>query len=198
MACGVEIMGLASAIGSIGGALLGSSASRRASDKQSESVDKGIEETRLAREEAFGALSPFRRAGEEVLDPLLDFVKTGPESEFERTQGFEAIQKSAAAGGKLESGGTLKALTEFNAGINQKFRTQRFNELLSLANLGQVSAAGAANVGVSSGRDITNLLTGQGNVEAAGIVGSTNALTTGINELGSFLGTLRQPVAATP
>lgn len=198
MAGRAEIMGIAAAIkGAVGIAgvastFLGRSAAKRAARTQAESAEAGITETRAAREQAFGALAPFRAAGEAALDPLQRFVTEGPETEFERTQGFEAIQKSAAAGRKLQSGQTLKALTEFSAGVDQRFRNQRFNELFQLATLGQQSATGAAGIGIRSGERVSDLLVGQGDVRAAGTVGAANALQTGITQFGSFLGSLKR------
>ena len=185
-------MAIASAVAGIGGALIGRSAAKKAAKQQARAAEAGITEQRAAREQAFGALAPFREAGAAALDPLQRFVTEGPETEFERTQGFEAIQKSAAAGGKLQSGQTLKALTEFSAGVNQRFRNQRFNELFQLANLGQTSATGAANIGIRSGEGVSGLLVGKGDVQAAGTVGAASAVATGISEFGSFLGSLKR------
>jgi hypothetical protein len=190
-------MALGAAVASIGGSLLSSRASSRAADTQAASADAAIAETRRSEEAATARLSPFTRAGTEVLNPLLELAGTADPT-FERTQGFEDIQQSAAAGGKLRSGGTLRDLTEFNAGVNERFRGNRFNELLQIANLGQSSAAGQANVGIGAGRDVSSLITGRGDVTAAGQVGSANAISTGINELGSFLGTLKKPIATQP
>ena len=176
---------------SVGGALLSSRSAGRAAGAQVTASERAIAEQRRASEQARGDLSPFRLAGEGILNQLGEFVSQGPETDFERTQGFEDIQQSVAARGKLVSGETLGALTEFNVGVNQRFRSQRFNELLQLANLGQVSAAGSANIGIRTGENVSNLLVGIGDARAAGIVGQSSAIGTGINELGSFLGTLK-------
>ena len=149
-------------------------AEKDAAQVQREAGDTAIGEQRRVGEEAQGLLSPFRQAGTGILNQLSEFVSQGPETAFERAEGFEDIQQSAAAGGKLKSGQTLGALTEFNVGVNQRFRGQRFNELLSLANLGQSSAAGQANIGVRIGENISSLEVGKGNVTAAGIVGAAS------------------------
>lgn len=186
-------MALGAAVAGLVGTVVGARGATRAADTQAASADAALAEQRRTEEEAQARLSPFQQAGAGVLNQLSEFVSQGPETDFERTQGFEDIQRSAAAGGKLKSGETLKDLTEFSAGVNQRFRSQRFNELFSLANLGQVSAAGQANVGVRTGENISSLLVGQGDVRAAGQVGRASAIGTGINELGSFLGTLKKP-----
>lgn len=180
----------ATVVTGVAGSALAAKGARSAARTQSESADAAIVEQRRASEQARSDLQPFRQAGEEALDPLLQFVQQGPETEFERTQGFEAIQKSAAAGGTLSSGETLKALTEFNTGLNQRFRTQRFNELFNIANLGQSAAAGQANIGIAQGENVSSLLVGQGNVRAAGQAGAASAIGGGLEQAGSFLGTL--------
>ena len=167
-------MAIAAAVGSIAGSVIGARASRSAARAQTASADAAIAETRRASEQARGDLSPFREAGAGVLNQLSEFVSQGPETDFERAEGFEDIQQSAAARGKLVSGETLGALTEFNVGVNQRFRGQRFNELLSLANLGQRSAFGEANIGVRTGENISGIELGKGNVTAAGIIGAAS------------------------
>ena len=121
---------------------------------------------------------------------MFDFVSQGPETDFERTQGFEDIQQSAAASGKLNAGGTLGALTEFSAGVNERFRGNRFNELLSLANLGQASAAGQANITVRTGENISSTEIGKGNALAAGRIGSASTTRGSIFDLARIAGGL--------
>jgi hypothetical protein len=165
-------------------------AERDAARLQAQASDNAIREQRLARDQARGDLQPFTQAGSSALNPLLELINT-PQSDFERSQGFEAIQKSAAAGGNLNSGGTLKDLTEFNAGVNERFRGNRFNELFSLANLGQNSAAGQANASILSGQGIADTTVGRGDALAAGRIGSANRIGSTLSGIGSFLGTLK-------
>ncbi len=188
-------MAIGAAIAGIVGTVVGARGATSAADTQAEATDRALAAQGRSEEAATARLAPFTQAGTGVLNQLSEFVSQGPETDFERAEGFEDIAQSAAAGKKLRSGETLKALTEFNVGVNQRFRNQRFNELLSLANLGQASAAGQANIGVRTGENISSLLVGQGDVRAAGQVGRASAIGTGLNELGSFLGTLRRPPA---
>ena len=164
-------------------------AERRAAKKQSKALDRAIAEQREARTVARADLSPFRQAGTDILSLLGEFVREGPETELERTRGFDQIQQSAAAGRKLRSGDTLTGLVDFNSALNARNRGQRFNELLSLANLGQTSAAGQANVSFNTGRDIAQSLASQGDARAAGIIGGANTARSTIGSLASFLGT---------
>ncbi len=196
MAIGAAIGGFLSSAGGaaalgVGGALLSARGARSAADTQAEAAQAAIDERQRSEAAATERLAPFTRLGTETINPLLELVGTGDPT-FERREGFEDIQQSAAAGGKLRSGGTLRDLTEFSRGLSERFRSSRFNELLSLATLGQSSAAGQAATGTQASRDVSNLLVGQGDVRAAGRVGSANAFATGINELGSFLATLKK------
>jgi len=141
-----------------------------------------------ATKEAQARLDPFAAVGEGVLNELTDFVSQGPETDFERTQGFEAIQKSASAGRRLGSGETLKELTRFNTGLNERFRNQRFNELFNLANLGQASAAGVANIGIRGAENVASQTISGANVKAAGLIGAGNTLQQGANTAFQFFG----------
>jgi len=158
-------------------------AEKKAARAQVEAGDRAIQEQRAVREEARADLGPFRDVGEGVLGPLGEFVREGPETELERTRGFQDIQRSAAAGGKLRSGGTLESLTEFNSVLNARNRQQRFRELFATARLGQSAAAGQAATSLRTGENISSTQIGQGNVTAAGIIGRNNARRASIFDL---------------
>lgn len=176
----------------IGTSLLGAFGSRAAGEQQADSAAAaaaGLERADLrARED----LQPFRDAGGAALNPLRDFVLGGPETELERTEGFTAIQNSAAAGGKLRSGGTLKALTEFNNMLNSRNRNMRFNELFNLATLGSNAAARQSTNTLNTASQVGDYTTQGGNARAAGTVGGINALNNGLENF-VFLRALNGP-----
>lgn len=150
-------------------------AEKKAAKAQRKAGDRAITSQEEALATARGDLDPFRQVGTGILDTLGEFVKQGPETDFERTEGFRQIQNSAAAGSKLRSGGTLRALTEFSAGVNERFRGNRFRELFNLATLGANAAAGQATATLRTGENVSGLQIGQGNATAAGIIGAKNA-----------------------
>ena len=156
---------------------------KKAARTQARLGREAIAESRAARQEARGDLQPFRDVGGRILDPLLDFVRGGPETDLERTEGFTQIQNSAAARGKLRSGGTLRRLVEFNKLLNARNRGQRFNELFNLATLGSNAASGQATASLQSGRDIAGTTENIGNVLAAGRIGAGNARRDAVNSL---------------
>lgn len=142
---------------------------------------------------------------------LSDFQED-PGYQFALSQGMRGIQGSAAAGGGLLSGATLKALTRFNQDTaNNQFQNsfdrfnqnklQNLNTLLNVSGIGQQSAGAIGAYNMNANNQIANnlnnlgmakggLLTQAGNAQAAGVMGGANALTQGIggalNQLGSF------------
>lgn len=120
-------------------------------------------------------------------------------------QSFKALADEAsrrvfsnqAARGKLGSGGTAEALQNQLVGLGEGMRAQRaaeqaqqfgqqmqlatvpqqqqFNQLMNLAGIGQSAAAGQASAAGTAGTNISELLTGIGNAQAAGLVGGAQA-----------------------
>jgi hypothetical protein len=103
------------------------------------------------------------RAG--VLQNLRDF----PVSRFLQEEGMRGIQGSAAAGGNLQSGRTLKGLVQFNQNLAQAQSIQPFiGGLQSLAGVGQTAgntqANNAAGLSGAIGQNAANI----GNAQLAG------------------------------
>jgi len=115
-------------------------------------------------------LEPLTSAGTNALNQLrkgvnLDYgdivanLENDPFYQFQLQQGLDAVQGSAAAGGNLRSGATLKALTEYGQGMasqqaergyNREYNRamNRRNELMQLAGMG-ANALGAVAGGGS-------------------------------------------------
>jgi hypothetical protein len=150
---------------------------------------------------------PWRQAGVTALSGLAnpDFQKTFSQSDFQKDPGYDfrmqqgqqAIERSAAANGGLQSGGTLKALTQYgqNFASNEyqnaynRFnndQTNRFNRLSSIAGLGQTAntqnAASGQNYANQVGANINGAAQAQG---AAGIAGA-NAWSSGLSGLSNL------------
>lgn len=135
-----------------------------------------------------------------------------PGYQFALDQGQRGIQNSAAAGGGLLSGATLKALTRFNQNTannqyqnsydryNQNQQNQ-LNTLYNVSNAGQ-NAAGQiggysmnarnlqANNLMTLGAGQASLLTQAGNTSASGVMGANNAMQQGIRGAVSQFGGL--------
>ena len=132
--------------------------------------------------------------------PTLAQAQATPGYQFTSTQGTNAILKGASAAGGAISGGTLKSLDQFNTGLANNTYSNVFNQALQgyqaqLQGYGaqlagnqqaynqlfapsQLGASSAGNLNSSLGQDagaIADLYGQQGNAQAAGIIGSTNA-----------------------
>lgn len=111
-------------------------------------------------------------------------------------QGQRAAQQQANVGSGLLSGNTLGGLQDYTQGqasqeygnAFNRFQTQRsniYNTLASIAGLGQTavnqSGAAAMSAGQSMGQNLANI----GTAQAAGTVGSANALAGGFQSAGN-------------
>lgn len=126
-----------------------------------------------------------------------------PGYQFTQTQGLKAVQNSAAARGLGVSGAAMKgaasyatgladstyndvfnrALTTFNT--NYSSAANNVNRLQSVVSSGQNAAATNGSLGAAAVGNIGNTLTSGANAQAAGTIGSSNALANGLNGLGS-------------
>ena len=128
-------------------------------------------------------------------------VSQDPAYQFQLAQGLQAVQRAAAAGGTLNSGGTLKALDQYGTGVAAQYENQDYTQALNTYNTNRSAALGniqtqlgAGTYGTSGstaalqnygnlfsqntlgvGQGIANLQTQIGNEQGAGIVGSANA-----------------------
>ena len=167
-------------------------AAEKAAKLQAKTAKLGIEEQRAAREQAMGLAQPFvdigLGAGSQLqnllADPNQGLEQINPIVDFLRKEGFEDIQESAAAGGRLGAGGTLKDLTQFNTDLTStivpQLQNQRFNQLFNTLGLGQNAAAGQGSAALSTGSNISNILGQSGAAQAQGVIGSGNAAGQGI------------------
>jgi len=116
-----------------------------------------------------------------------------PGYQFGLKQGQNTIQNSAVARGGLFSGATLKALnqfgqdyggTKFGEAFNRDAanKTRTYNFLGGVAQSGQNAANQTGTLGASYSANAGNTMTGIGNANASGIVGSGNAINSAIGQ----------------
>ena len=113
-------------------------------------------------------------------------VAEDPSFQFRLQEGQKALERSAAAKGTLMTGGFSKALTRYAQDYASGEYQNIFNRLFSVSNMGLNAAQGAAGVGSTYSNNVGqnnanyanqygDLVTGQGNAQAAGQIGSSNA-----------------------
>lgn len=183
---------LALAGATIGSAVIGSSAAKKAAKAQTASAQAGIDEQRRQYDTTRADLAPWREAGGQaiqagsaMLQPGYDY-KSSPGYDWRFNEGQRAVQGSAAAGGHLLSGGTLKDLLSYGEGLAAQDFGDSFNRQMAIASGGQQAATSTGQFGQQAAGNIGNLLTQQGNARASGYMGSANAWGQGLGNLASL------------
>lgn len=196
----------------VGGAIVGGVMANRAANTQADSVDKASALSDAQYQQNRTDMMPWRDAGVQSLGQLTaglapggQFTKTfdgasfagDPGYQFRLGEGQKTIERSAAARGGLLSGGTLKDLTRYGQGFASneynmaynRFNTDqstRYNRLSSVAGLGQTATSQIAADGTNNAQTIGNNTIGAGNANAAGMIGVSNSIGSGIQSLGNF------------
>jgi len=190
----------------IGSSLLGSSTANSAANTQADASNRASDLQYQMFQQQQNAQAPWRAAGETALNKLMPLatnytpfdynaMTADPGYAFRLSEGQRALDQSAAARGGLISGNALKAATKYGQDMGSQEYTNAFNRyqternaqlnpLQSLAGIGQTAANTiGANAG-TYGTNVGNLMTGGAAAQAAGQVGTTNAITGG---LGTYL-----------
>lgn len=166
----------------------GESADLRAQEIRQPFVDIGLE----AGEQLRGLIADPNQGLEEI-NPIVDFL---------RKEGFEDIQESAAAGGRLGAGGTLRDLTQFNtdltATIVPQLQNQKFNQLFNLLGLGSNAASGQATGTQSTAVNTQNLLSSTGVAQGNAAIQQSNAFTSALSAIPGAIGAFGGSTPATP
>ena len=116
-----------------------------------------------------------------------------PGYQFRLGEGLNAIQRGAAARGTLLTGGLQKGLQRYAQDYASGEYGNIFDRNLNLARLGQFGATGTAqgysNAGQAAGiygQGMAGALQNQGNVQASGTIGSGNAWSGSLGQLGNL------------
>jgi hypothetical protein len=199
-----------------------SKASQRASDAQVQANRETIEFQREVFDQQREDNAPWREIGTEALGQLQRGIASGkfdpsnfrfeedPGYQFRLSEGVNALDKSAAARGMLQSGAQQKALTRFGQDFasneyanayarNAGQKVTNFNQLASLSNVGQVANQADANARTNMANQVTQstLATGnaiaqnymnQGNIRSSEINAYNNIAQQGITNWLSFKG----------
>lgn len=197
-----------------GASLIGANKSAKASEKaakeQRKAAQAAMAQEQAALERQIGLQEPFRQVGVNALAQYptaaqytpfgMAQFQADPGYNFRMAEGIKALERSAAARGLLQSGGTLKGITKYGQDIAsdeyqnafQRYLTERQAKLSPLEyqiGLGQAAASGqAANVGSTAG-SMSELTQSLGNIGAQRAIGQGNAY---VNAMGNIAGTASQ------
>lgn len=122
-----------------------------------------------------------------------------PGYNFRMAEGLKALERSAAARGLLQSGGTLKGIQQYGQNLASSEYENAFSRYLSqrearmdpyryLSGQGQAAAAGqAANVG-TTGAALAEIAAQRGNIQAAQAAGTAGAIGNAFSSIGQGVG----------
>ncbi len=199
----VAAAGIAAA-GSVGSALIGSSSAKKAAKSQEKAAKAAAQQQQQALAAQEALIGPYVQAGKNALAeyqkmaPYQNFgmaqFQADPGYNFRMSEGIKALERSASARGLLQSGGTLKGITQYGQNLASEEYSNAFGRYLTerearmnpysyLTGIGQAAAAGqAANVG-TTGAALADIAMQRGNIQAAGQMGAANALASGLGGL---------------
>lgn len=196
----------ATAVGSAAAGIYGSNKAAKAQEK---AADKAAQAQKNALAAQTELAKPYVEAGKtalaeyQKLAPYQSFgmqqFQADPGYGFRMSEGLKALERSAAARGLLQSGGTLKDITRFGQNLASAEYENAFSRYLSerearmdpyryLTGVGQAAAAGqAANVG-TTGAALADIAAQRGNVQAAQAMGTASAIGNAIGSVGQAVG----------
>jgi hypothetical protein len=135
--------------------------------------------------------------------PSADQAAQTPGYQFTLQQGLKAIQNSSAARGLGTSGAALKGAGTYATGLadstyndvyqralntfntNYKSASDNVNRLTGIVGSGQNAAGGLGALGAQTTANIGNTITSGANAQAAGTIGSANALSGALGSIGN-------------
>lgn len=135
-------------------------------------------------------LAPYRETGGRALGALEDLFIPGEDgdapdySEFFKSPGYQfrfdeglrGLDRSAAARGRLQSGGYGRELTRYGQGVASEEFNNYANRLAGLAGMGQNAAAQTGQLGLAATGAAGQHIANAGTARASGYVGQANAL----------------------
>jgi len=192
------------AVGAIGSSIIGSNASKDAAKSQKKAAKKAAQIQQKMLTQQLEVAKPYVEAGKNALvdyqklAPYQDFgmpqFQADPGYNFRLAEGIKGLERSAAARGLLQSGGTLKGIQQYGQNLASDEYQNAFQRYIAqreasmepyryLTGIGQAAAAGqASNIG-TAGSNLAELATARGNINAQSAIGSANAYGGALNTL---------------
>lgn len=201
---------LIGAIASIGSSLIGgffgdqaakeqAAATRYAADLQNEQFNKSL-----------ATLQPAIAAGNEARSYQLGALglpggnsdavnlwRQSPGYQAGLTTGKNAVQGSAAAGGRLFSGGTLKALDRFGSNYEDQQFGNWYGRLGEMSGAGDSARNNAVSLGSANANSLSDLALREGDAKASSYTNWGSQIGSGIQSLADLYAYYAKPKAAT-
>lgn len=182
-------MGVLGAVATVGGALIGSRSTKKASQAQIDAANKSAELEKYIFDQQRADQMPWLQAGQTALSDLAlanhtpfrftyNELTADPGYQFRVDQANKALERSASARGGLFSGATGRSLAqlnqdmasqEYNNAYNRAYtaRNDYLNRLASMAGLGQTTASNLGQAGQSYAGNVSNIYGQMANAQSA-------------------------------
>lgn len=142
----------------------------------------------------YGLQTPNGAGGQPFNDNALEAFRKSPDYDFRMKEGMRALDFSDSAKGMLGSRGHLNNTVSFGQGLASQGLGDYTSRLLALSNIGAGAAGtslsgalGAGNQSVVAGNSMANTTMGQGQANASGVIGASNAINSSIGSTSNGL-----------
>jgi hypothetical protein len=170
--------------------------SSNAASAQKDAANKAQQTQQHMYDQTNANQAPFRQAGLDATTALGGFyglpgyakvdpsqqIQNLPGYQFQLNQGVQAIDRSAASRGLLNSGATGKALAQYGQGLAQNYSGQYVAGLQEIANRGEGATQSTAAAGAGAANQIQQAQLYSGNAAAQGDINTFNAISSGLNQ----------------
>ena len=200
--------------GLVASSAVGAATSYAGAKKQADAAKGAADQSMAMYQQTRSDLLPYQQAGVDALEGLKDYqdftfkeipfdLMSDPSYKWRFEQGLEALDRSAASRGRVQSGAQQKAAQRYGQGLasteyanawnrNQAENLNAFNRALQtyktnlgrrydIANLGENAAAQTGSAGTSAAAQSGSALMNAGNAMAQGMQGIGSSVNTGLN-----------------
>jgi len=115
-------------------------------------------------------------------DEALNAFQTSPGYQWRKTEGVNALDRSAAAKGLLLSGAQVKGVQAFGDGLASEEYRNYMSDLMTTSGMGQGAASSASNTSASLTSGAANNIAQGGMARGSGYAAGANALASGIGQ----------------
>jgi hypothetical protein len=187
----------------VAGSVVQGIAGSKAAKAQVKGQEAAIAEQRRQYDQTREDFAPWRNTGQSALSVLANVYglnsngtgSTGatapdysafyqsPDYTFRRDQGLQAIDRSNAARGWLNSGAADKQRMRYGSDLAAGEFGNWFNRMAGIAGVGQAAAGSTAQAGMNAANNISNAQTNIGNANASSYANWGSAANSGINNV---------------
>lgn len=195
----ITIAALIAAGGSFIGGLFGSNAADKAAKAQTDASNRAIDLQQATIAQARLDSAPWLAAGKQALGQYMGELGMGGAgftSQFAKTPGYDFQVQEAEKGamnhlaglGMKNSGAALQALTKLRSGLANQEYGNYLSRLSGTAGVGQNAMQNTNALAQNSALSQGQMMQDAGASRASGYVGSANAWTGALNNVGNTLG----------